>query len=145
LIRDYIAEHAQATDLAGDAVRAIDDRDYSKARRCVDAMTVGLRLHWKGEENGLFAIMRRQTEYADYITPLVAEHRALERFLATVDVTNAQDQKRLRLEVTALEEHISKEEDGLFPASLTSLSGRDWDESMLAWHQAHPGEELISD
>ncbi len=42
-------------------------------------------------------------------------------------------------------QHISKEEDGLFPASLTALSGSDWDEAMEAWHEAHPGAEMISD
>jgi hypothetical protein len=76
---------------------------------------------------------------------LVQEHRELARFLAEIDLSDPHDQERLRSEVTALGEHISKEEDGLFPASLTSLTGRDWDEAMLAWHRAHPGEELISE
>ena len=42
-----------------------------------------------------------------------------------------------------LYEHISKEEDGLFPASLTSLSGDEWDAAMDAWHEAHPGTRMI--
>jgi iron-sulfur cluster repair protein YtfE (RIC family) len=145
LIRDYIAEHERATDLAGDALRAIDVADYDKARRCVEAMAAGLASHWQGEENGLFTVMGRGEEFAGYIAPLVQEHRALAAFLAVVDVTDPRDQERLRREVVELDEHIAKEEDGLFPAALTSLSGRDWDESMLAWRKAHPGEELISD
>jgi iron-sulfur cluster repair protein YtfE (RIC family) len=145
LIRDYIAEHERVTNLGGDAVRAIDAGDLAKARRCVDAMALGLDSHWKGEENGLFAVMARDEEYADYIAPLVQEHRELADFLAGVDLSRTEDQERLRHEVIELDEHISKEEDGLFPAALTSLSGRDWDEAMLAWHEAHPGEELIRD
>lgn len=145
LIRDYIAEHEQVTNLGGDAVRAIDAGDLDKARLCVDGMAVGLASHWRGEENGIFAVMSRDEEYADYIAPLVQEHRDLASFLAAVDVTDPGDQERLRHEVVELLEHISREEDGLFPASLTSLSGRDWDEAMLAWQEAHPGEELISD
>jgi iron-sulfur cluster repair protein YtfE (RIC family) len=145
LIRDYIAEHERVTDLGGDAVRAIGAGDLDKARRCVQGMAVGLTSHWKGEEDGLFAVMKRDQEYADYITPLVQEHRELAEFLATVDVSDPQDQERLQVAVIELLEHISKEEDGLFPAALTSLSGRDWDEAMLAWHEAHPGQELISD
>ena len=43
-----------------------------------------------------------------------------------------------------LYEHISKEEDGLFPASLTSLSGDEWDASINAWHAAHPGRRMIA-
>jgi iron-sulfur cluster repair protein YtfE (RIC family) len=145
LIRDYIAEHERVTNLGDAAVRAITAGDHEKARRCVEGMAVELASHWKGEENGVFAVMKRDEEYADYIAPLVQEHRELAEFLATVDVDDPKDQERLGLAVTELLEHISKEEDGLFPAALTSLSGGEWDEAMLAWHEAHPGEVLISD
>lgn len=36
--------------------------------------------------------------------------------------------------------HWQGEEDGLFPASLTALSGDEWDASMAAWRAAHPQE-----
>ena len=39
-------------------------------------------------------------------------------------------------------EHIAKEEDGLFPASLTGLDGDEWDAAMAAWREAHPGEVM---
>jgi hemerythrin-like domain-containing protein len=42
-----------------------------------------------------------------------------------------------------LREHIAKEEDGLFPASLPTLDGEQWDEAMAAWRQAHPGARMI--
>ena len=42
-----------------------------------------------------------------------------------------------------LHEHIAKEEDGLFPASLTELDGEDWDTAIDAWHRAHPGQPMI--
>ena len=145
LIRDYIAEHEHVTDRGGDAVRALDVGDVEKARRCIEEMAVLLTAHWQGEENGIFRVMQREPEFGDYIAPLVEEQRELADLLATVDVGDAIDQRRFRLAVTELHEHISKEEDGLFPASLTAMSGRDWDESIAAWHDAHPGAELMSD
>jgi hemerythrin-like domain-containing protein len=145
LIRDYIAEHERVMDFAEDAVRAFDEADLEKARRCVQEMAAGLDSHWLGEENGLFEVMRREELFADYIAPLVEEHRVLAALLATVDVGDHDDQERIRVAVAELREHISKEEDGLFPASLTAMSGRDWDEAMAAWHRAHPGVELMSD
>ena len=63
----------------------------------------------------------------------------------TVNVSDALDQRRIRVAVTELHEHISKEEDGPFPASLTALSARDWDEAMSAWRDAHPGVDMMSD
>ncbi|MGH3507651.1 MAG: hemerythrin domain-containing protein [Nocardioidaceae bacterium] len=143
LIRDYIAEHERVTDLGGDAVRAIDRGDLDTARRCLADMAAELASHWQGEENGLFQVMQRDELYAEYIAPLVDEHRELAALLAEVDVTDPVDQMRIRVAVIELHEHISKEEDGLFPASLTALSGEEWDAAMQAWTNAHPGQRMI--
>ena len=78
------------------------------------------------------------------IAPLVREHRELAQLLATVDITKTDGQQAIRDAVSGLYEHISKEEDGLFPASLTALSGDEWDASFEAWHAAHPGRRMIS-
>lgn len=145
LIRDYIAEHERVTDLGGDAVRAIDRGDLELARRLLAAMAEELDSHWQGEENGIFRVMQHEEQYADYIAPLVEEHRELAGFLAKVDVSDPQDQERVRAAVLELHEHISKEEDGLFPASLTALSGAEWDTAMAAWQDAHPGASMIAD
>ncbi len=102
-----------------------------------------LRSHWQGEENGLFAVMRTDELYAEHIDPLVAEHRELARFLEAVDLTDPADQARVRREIEELYVHIAKEEDGLFPASLTALDGADWDAAMAGWQQAHPGRDMI--
>ncbi|MFE5766349.1 hypothetical protein [Streptomyces sp. NPDC056492] len=41
-----------------------------------------------------------------------------------------------------LRAHWKGEEDGLFPASLTALTGDEWDVSIQAWRTAHPGAVL---
>jgi len=143
LLRDYIAEHERATNLGGDAVRAMDQGDLVRARTLLDGMAAELRSHWQGEENGLFAVLGRDPLVAEHIGPLVAEHRELEGLLATVDLADPADQERIRVAVFELHEHIAKEEDGLFPASIIALGGDEWDASMLAWQDAHPGETMI--
>lgn len=143
LLRDYIAEHERSVDHGREAVRALDRGDLDLARRRLAAMYDELRSHWQGEENGLFAVMHRDELYAEHIDPLVAEHRELAAFLETVDLSDAQDQLRVRAAVEELYQHIAKEEDGLFPAALTSLDGADWDAAMAGWAQAHPGRHLI--
>lgn len=145
LIRDYVAEHERAVDLAGDAVRAIDHGQLDTARSLLDALLEELTAHWQGEENGIFAVMRSEPEYAAYIEPLEREHRELAELLTTVDLTDHADQVRIRVAVDELHEHISKEEDGLFPASLIALSGAEWDAAMAAWAEAHPGREPLTD
>jgi iron-sulfur cluster repair protein YtfE (RIC family) len=145
LIRDYIAEHERATNLAGDAVRAMDRGELAKAASLLDAMAAELRSHWQGEENGLFAVMSRDELFAEHIGPLVNEHRELEALLGALDLTDPSDQVRVRTAVFELHEHIAKEEDGLFPASLIALTGDEWDDSMRAWHEAHPKDLMIGE
>jgi len=143
LLRDYIAEHERAINHGGAAVRALDRGDHTQARAEVALMYDELRAHWQGEETGLFAAMMTDDLFAAHIRPLIAEHRELAALLDSVDLTVAADQDRFRAAFEELYEHIAKEEDGLFPASLTALDGADWDAAIAAWRHAHPGQQLI--
>jgi iron-sulfur cluster repair protein YtfE (RIC family) len=145
LIRDYVAEHERATTLGGDAVRAMTHGDLVHARELLDAMLAELRSHWAGEEDGLFAVMRPDPDFAAYIEPLEAEHRELDALLSQADLADPAVRQQIRAAVHDLDEHISKEEDGLFPASLIALSGADWDTAMAAWVEAHPGQQPLGD
>jgi iron-sulfur cluster repair protein YtfE (RIC family) len=146
LIRDYVAEHERASDLGDHAIRAVEQGDLGAAEQFIEAMARELGRHWKGEENGLFRVMAtREEQYADYVAPLIVEHRELAELLAAVDVSDPADQQRLRVAFEQLTEHISKEEDGLFPASVVTMGGADWDASVAAWSAAHPGETMITD
>jgi len=143
LLRDYIAEHERVINHGGAAVRALDQGDPARAHAEVASMYDELRAHWQGEEDGLFAVMMSDELFAEHITPLIAEHRELATLLESVDLTFAADQDRFRAAFDELYEHIAKEEDGLFPASLTALDGDAWDTAILAWRRAHPGAEPL--
>ena len=144
LLRDYIAEHVRVMNCGREAVRALDRDEFGRARELLAAMAGELRSHWRGEEQGLFAVMAANDElYAAHIAPLVREHRELDTLLESVDLSNPDDREQIRTAVDDLYEHIAKEEDGLFPASLTSLDGEQWDEAISGWQAAHPGEHMI--
>lgn len=146
LIRDYIAEHDHVLNLLDGALRAIAVDDHVGAAGRVSEAREALTRHWTGEENGIFKVMAaRDEEYAGYVAPLMEEHRELGHLLAHLDVSDPNDQQALQSAFLELREHISKEEDGLFPASLTALSGDDWNASMTAWQEAHPGESILVD
>jgi hypothetical protein len=146
LIRDYIDEHERAIHLGSEAVRALDRGEPAAAAVLIADMVVLLRSHWEGEENGVFRVMAEADElYADYIGPLVAEHRELDAFLTSIDLELPAHRDRIRAELVELAEHISRKEDGLFPATLVTLGGPQWDAAIDAWGAAHPGEQLISD
>ncbi|MEU9100155.1 hemerythrin domain-containing protein [Streptomyces sp. NPDC048361] len=138
LIKEFIAEHERVTDAAGDARRALAEGRTARARELVAFMAQELESHWRGEENGLFAVMREDPEYVEYIDALVGEHRDHSARLPALDLETAEGRAEFDRMVTELHHHISREEDGLFPASLTALSGEEWNRSFAAWSQAHP-------
>ncbi|MFE5793035.1 hemerythrin domain-containing protein [Streptomyces sp. NPDC056503] len=137
LIKEFIAEHEAVTDLGGDAVRALDAGDRARAALLAAEMAVLLRGHWAGEEAGLFRVMAENDEYAGYVAALVAEHRELDAFLTGLDLDDPAQRAAFVRAVDELHDHIAKEEDGLFPASLTELTGPQWNEAMAAWSGVH--------
>ncbi|MCX5215279.1 hypothetical protein OG689_39530 [Kitasatospora sp. NBC_00240] len=70
---------------------------------------------------------------------LETERRELATLIATVDLTRNADRAELTTALEALHQHIAKEEDGLFPASLIALTAEDWDRAMAAWRAARAG------
>jgi hypothetical protein len=137
LIRDFIAEHERVTDLGAELTEALAALDLDRARELLASVAARLETHWRGEEDGLFAVMGRDEAYRGYVAGLVAEHRALRALLSGADLGSATDRGLVVAAMAELYEHIAKEEDGLFPASLTALSGEEWDFAMRAWQVAH--------
>ncbi|MFF4535273.1 hemerythrin domain-containing protein [Streptomyces aureus] len=139
MVKEFIAEHEAVTDLAEAAVRRLVAGEVDTAQAMVAPMAEQLRSHWKGEEDGLFAVMKVDAEYTDYIAALEREHRELDAFLAALDLHDPRRRAEFVAAMDELRHHIAKEEDGLFPASLTALDGDEWNATMAAWRDAHPG------
>jgi hemerythrin-like domain-containing protein len=137
LLRDYIAEHERVTGLGADLTDALRHGDLAAAKGFLADVAAELDRHWHGEEEGLFAVMHADQAYREYIDELVEEHRELRKLLAAAELTVAADRELIIAAMEELHAHIAKEEDGLFPASLTALSGEQWDEAMAAWRDAH--------
>lgn len=142
LIREFVAEHEATLELAADAAAALREGAVLRARGRLDLLARQLDAHWRGEEEGLFAAMHEDPQYAEYLDELVTDHRRLRALLGEADPAVALDRARLLAAFDELRTHIAKEEDGLFPASLTSLSGAQWDAAMAAWQRAHPDERV---
>ncbi|MFA3878061.1 hemerythrin domain-containing protein [Streptomyces sp. MMCC 100] len=84
--------------------------------------------HTQVEEHGLFPAMA--AEFPDRIAALEAEHRRIEAVLAeAADGVPADPARPDRLlDVLAqLREHILKEQDGVFPAALATLTTEQWE------------------
>lgn len=142
LLRDYTAEHERAINLGGGGAHLTPVTPQPRTlppngwqRNC--APTGAAR------RPGCSRNFDEDDIFAEYIDPLVQEHRDLDAFMVSMDLSNPADQTRFRDEVSALHEHIAKEEDSLFPASVTTLSGDQWDAAIAARYTAHPGATML--
>lgn len=145
LIKEFIAEHEATLELAEDAAAALRDGAVLRARGRLDLLVRQLEAHWRGEEDGLFAAMYEDPQYTAYLDELVTDHARLRALLGEADPAVGLDRARLLAAFDELRVHIAKEEDGLFPAALTALSGEQWDASMAAWRLAHPDDASLDE
>ena len=130
-IKQLMEEHEWLHERAHYVRDAIRRGDETAARTLFAGLVGVLDSHAVAEERGLFVAMRRYEEYADHIDTLDAEHAWLRT--ETERATTAGDGWRERITsiLDVLEEHINKEEYGVFPAALASLTVAEW-ESLAA-------------
>ena len=110
---------------AGHAARSGDDAAASAA--CVVLLEL-LGPHTAVEEQALFPAMAR--EHPEHVTVLRAEHATVDRVLREVAGNGSAVQgwqARLVRALDVLRAHVFKEQDGLFPAAVSTLSADDWD------------------
>ncbi len=120
-----------------DRLRALGDRirrllasgDESAARAVFADLLIVLGPHVAREETALFPMLRRDPELTDHVRLLEGEHAGLYDDVDDLDDLVATPAWRAGVLAVLhdLDEHMYKEDFGLFPAALASLSGDDWD------------------
>lgn len=119
---DQIRAVARVVDLAG------RDGDYPAVRSAARQLLDLLGPHTAIEEQGLFPAMAG--EFGEHVRSLEADHRQIHSVLAGLTSTCSPAvgwQREVATVVQVLFDHILREQDGLFPATLSVLSAQDWD------------------
>lgn len=117
-------EHVAIINATGALRRVALDGDGAGAAAAVEELAALLDPHTRGEEQGLFAELRLDEDFAGHVDALCAEHREIDARLAKVangDHAEVQELENL------LRRHIDKEENGIFPAAAVALDGAAWD------------------
>lgn len=105
-------------------VRAGDAEGAARSARRISEL---LRPHTAVEEHGLFPHLAH--EFPDHIADLVREHREIDAVLAEAALGTPQEHDwptRLLGAMERLRDHILKEQNGVFPASLAVLDSPAW-------------------
>ncbi|MBB3082705.1 hemerythrin domain-containing protein [Geodermatophilus sabuli] len=140
-------EHDRLRELSNHIRRHLDVRDDEAARAHFRELLVVLGPHVAKEEGVLFPMLRRAEELAGHVGVLEGEHAALFDDVDDLDdldyaIAQAWRDGVLRV-LHDLDEHMYKEDFGLFPAALATLDGSEWDE-MDSWEQQHTVEAPLS-
>jgi hemerythrin-like domain-containing protein len=137
VIAELTAEHERLRELARDLTVAADAEDRPAAGRLATQMRTVLGSHTEVEEAALFPAL--EADFGDHLARLVAEHRDIDVVLS--ELVSGQPQPgwplRTQLALAHLFDHILKEQDGVFPAALATLTSADWDAVALARDHAH--------
>lgn len=127
-IEELTTEHDLVVSLIAEARSAQAASDIPRLARLARRIAVVLGPHTQVEENGLFPAL--EGDFPDHIAALTAEHRQVEAVLDEASAGPPGDPAwpgRLIGALGLLRQHILKEQDGVFPAALASLTTSDWE------------------
>lgn len=133
-----MAEHDRLRELSGQIHRAVRREDDETARALFDELLLVLGPHVLEEETRLFPLLRRQEEFTGHVGQLQSEHAGLydavdhlEQPPGDTDAAGLAGRASWRTGVLAilreLDDHLYKEDSGLFRAAIAALDGSDWD------------------
>ena len=126
-IHELTMEHDAVVNLIGEVTRRFRASDTAAAVDACRRISLILSSHTAVEELGLFPAMAG--EFPEQVRLLRREHRVIEAVLvecADEVPTDPGWPDRVVQSLDLLREHILKEQDGVFPATLSVLDNEDW-------------------
>jgi len=127
-IAELTREHDLARTLVRSARAALACGEVGEARRICLELSVLLGPHTAVEEEALFPAMAQ--EFPDQIAALIEDHAMIDAALAEAADGNLPAEGwalRVDAALALLPGHILREQDGVFPAALTTLTPAQWD------------------
>ncbi|WP_432558208.1 hemerythrin domain-containing protein [Granulicoccus sp. GXG6511] len=117
-------QHDRLAELGDGAARATRSGDLARAQADLAEFTTLLKAHNDVEERGIFAAMAALGEFVELTDELAAEHVDLHARLAAFDGVPPVDE--LVALLADLDEHVEKENRGVFPFAYSAFSATEW-------------------
>ncbi len=125
-IAELMDEHAALVDQAHDVRQALGSGEPAAAMSRLTRLVAHLNRHVQREEDGIFRAMRGAGEFVDEVDALEAEHRDFAATIAAIDVDAADFGPVIARLLDDLDQHVEREDLGIFPVSVVTLGATGW-------------------
>lgn len=136
-IAELMDEHEALLDEGHQLRRVLATGDREGALVHLRRLVAHLDTHVRREEDGIFAALRAAEEYVDEVELLEAEHDAFDTAIAELDPSGGDFERAVSVLLAELDEHVGRENLGIFPASVVTLRADGW-ELVAHARDAHP-------
>ena len=126
-IAELMDEHLALLDEAHHVRRALGAGDRAAASAHLEDLVRHLAQHVRREEHGIFAALRADGEYVEEVELLEGEHRGFDAAIAALDIDAADLGGRVARLLRELDDHVERENLGVFPVSVVTLGAAGWD------------------
>ncbi len=125
-IGELMEEHGALREQAHRVRRSLAAGDRGAALAELTGLVDRLGRHVRREEAGIFTALRDQGDFVDEVAALEAEHVDLDTDIASLDVDAPDFEARVARLFAVLDEHIEREDLGIFPVSVVTLGATGW-------------------
>lgn len=126
-IRELKDEHEALLDEADRVRRALVADNRLLAVDLMKHLVDHLGSHVSREESGIFTAMREKGEFVEEVDALEGEHQHLDAGIEALDPDGPDFNAKVAELFRELEEHIEREDLGIFPASVVTLGASGWE------------------
>lgn len=134
-IGELMEEHDVIMGDADEVRTALRRGDRAEVVARLEHLTTHLDPHVRREEQGIFAALRAQGDWAEEVSELEGEHRGLDATLGALDVLDPDFDRDVLALLLDLETHVGRENLGIFPVSVVTLGATGWDTVRDAHHR----------
>jgi len=126
-IAELMDEHTALLDEAYYVRKALGENDRLGALLRLRTLVEHLQQHVHREETGVFTALRETGEFLDEVEALEGEHRSFDAMLEALDVESPDFAEGVATLLSELNQHVERENLGVFPVSVVTLGARGWD------------------
>jgi len=136
-IAELMDEHYALLDEAHQVRAAMGVGDRAGAMTHLRRLVGHLDTHVRREEAGIFTALRDKDEYVEEVAMLEKEHVVLDAGIAALDPAGPDFERAVSVLLQELDEHVERENLGIFPVSVVTLGVNGW-ETVEAARREYP-------